>query len=89
MTKPWGFTGQPVYMKSLMLRSSRAFLGGGGFLGLWATPGDIGAPGVAPLAGKPGLAMGIMGVPGLHRDRWKEKETVRHNVGYLMGARDT
>lgn len=24
-----------------MLRSSRAFLGGGGFLGLWAAPGDI------------------------------------------------
>lgn len=32
--EPWGFTGQSVYMKSLMLRSSRAFLGGGGFLGL-------------------------------------------------------
>lgn len=28
-------------MKSLILRSSRAFLGGGGFLGLWAIPGDI------------------------------------------------
>lgn len=38
---PWGFTGQSIYMKSLMLRSSRAFLGGGGFLGLWAIPGDI------------------------------------------------
>lgn len=89
-------------MKSLMLRSSRAFLGGGGFLGLWATPGDIcrhtfvraavtchqclynpfksvsvtGAPGVAPVAGKPGLTMGIMGAPGapvLHRDRRKGK----------------
>lgn len=36
-----GFTGESVYMKSLMLRSSRAFLGGGGFLGLWAAPGDI------------------------------------------------
>lgn len=83
-----GFGGQSIYMKSLMLRSSRAFLGGGGFLGLWATPGDIcghilarvihfddndgtrvgqyitGAPGVAPVAGKPGLAMGIMGAPG-------------------------
>lgn len=32
---------QSVYMKSLMFRSSRAFLGGGGFRGLWATPGDI------------------------------------------------
>lgn len=28
-------------MKSLMLRSSRAFLGGGGFLGLWVIAGDI------------------------------------------------
>lgn len=36
-----GFAGQSVYMKSFMLRSSRAFLGGGGFLGLWAAPGDI------------------------------------------------
>lgn len=36
-----GFPGPSVYMKSLMLRSSRAFLGGGGFLGLWAAPGDI------------------------------------------------
>lgn len=85
-------------MKSLILRSSRAFLGGGGFLGLWAIPGDIcktpyfsthipsfvivtcannnifhckkkkikcvtGAPGVTPAAGKPGLAIGIMGAP--------------------------
>lgn len=44
---PWrggggrGFASQSLYMKSLMLRSSRAFLGGGGFLGLWAAPGDI------------------------------------------------
>ena len=42
-----------------------------------------GAPGVAPVAGKPGLTMGIMGAPtpgapGLHRHRQKEKETVRH-----------
>lgn len=36
-----GSVGQLIYMKSLMLRSSRAFLGGGGFLGLWAMPGDI------------------------------------------------
>lgn len=35
------FRGQSIYMKSLMLRSSRAFLGGGGFFGLWAAPGDI------------------------------------------------
>lgn len=61
--KPWGFLDQSVYMKSLILRSSRAFLGGGGFLGLWAIPGDIGAPGVTPAAGKPGLAIGIMGAP--------------------------
>lgn len=35
-----------------------------------------GAPGVAPVAGKPGLTMGIMGAPGapaLHRGRRKEK----------------
>lgn len=55
--------GQAVYMKSLIFRSSRAFLGGGGFLGLWAIPGDIGAPGVTPAAGKPGLVMGIIGAP--------------------------
>lgn len=35
------FWGQSVYMKSLILRSSRAFLGGWGFLGLCAIPGDI------------------------------------------------
>lgn len=30
-----------IYMKSLILRSARGSLGGGGLLGLWATPGDI------------------------------------------------
>lgn len=51
-----------------------------------------GAPGVAPVAGKPGLTMGIMGAPGapgLHRNRRKEKETVRQNFGHLMGVRAT
>lgn len=49
-----------------------------------------GAPGVAPVEGKPGLTiciMGAPGAPGLHRDRRKEKEIVRHNVGHLMGLR--
>lgn len=37
-----------------------------------------GAPGVAPVAGNPGLTIGIMGAPtpgapGLHRDRQEEK----------------
>lgn len=84
-------------MKSLMLRSSRAFLGGGGFFGLWAAPGDIctltfvsvvskkkekhdcacarkyitGAPGVAPVAGKPGL-MGAPGAPDFSTHRGKK-----------------
>lgn len=43
-----------------------------------------GAPGAPPVAGNPGLTMGIMGAPtpgapGLHRDRQKEKETIRYN----------
>lgn len=47
-----------------------------------------GAPGVAPVAGKPGLTMGIIGAPtpaapGLHRDRQEEKLTIRYSVCYL------
>lgn len=42
-----------------------------------------GAPGVAPVAGKPGLTMGIMGAPGapgLHRDRQKGKRDSKTQV---------